>query len=44
MHGFRWLQGHFELSLSAMSDPNGLLSQMLYHYLDQGHTLADMYY
>jgi len=26
----------------VMSDPNGLLSQKLSHYLDQGCTLKDM--
>jgi len=25
-----------------MSNPNGLLSQKLYHYLDQGRTLNDI--
>ena len=29
-------------SRSAMSNPNGLLSQKLYHYLDQGRTLNDI--
>jgi len=33
---------HFCSSNSAMSNPNGLLSQKLCHYLNQGRTLNDI--
>jgi len=31
-----------EGSTATMSNPNGLLSQKLYHYLNQGRTLNDI--
>ena len=32
----------YNIFKAATSNPNGLLSQKLCHYLDQGHTLNDM--
>jgi len=34
--------GLYELDRPAMSNKNGLLSQKLCHYLDQGRTLNDI--
>jgi len=34
--------GLYELDKSPMSNPNGLLSQKLCHYLNQGSTLNDI--
>jgi len=34
---------YMEVSRAAMSNPNGLLSQKLYHCLNQGCTLNDIF-